>query len=553
MAALTPTQSLPGVDAALAWLRARGPRRLATDSRKVEPGDAFIAWPGYAFDARQFARDALAAGALACLVEARGAEPFAFADERIAALPGLKAAAGELASRWFAEPTHALDVIAITGTNGKTSSAWWTAQALALLGRRAGLIGTLGAGEMPADGALASLEAIGLTTPDPVRLQSIFRRFADAGHAACVIEASSIGIVEERLAGTRVAVAVFTNFTRDHLDYHGTMDAYWQAKERLFDWPGLRAAVLNIDDERGAALAARPSSLDVWTFSMLQAARLSASDIGYRDGGLAFEVHEAGRTVAVRSALIGEFNVSNLLAVIGSLRALGVTLEDAASIVPRLGAVPGRMQRVDVSPPVAEDLDRPPEGVEPGLGVSAAAPSRPASAWTARTPADSDGGRPGARARLVPDQPQVVVDYAHTPDALEKALLALQPFAQARGGVLWCVFGCGGERDATKRPMMGAIAERLAQHVVATSDNPRGESACFILSQILAGVVGHDDVDVIEDRAEAIAHAIAGAGARDVILIAGKGHEAYQEIAGVRRPFSDVAQAQAALAQRGRT
>jgi UDP-N-acetylmuramoyl-L-alanyl-D-glutamate--2,6-diaminopimelate ligase len=502
------SQPLANVDAALAWLRARGARRLATDSRKVEAGDAFIAWPGYAFDARQFAADALAAGAVACLVEARGAEPFAFADERIATLPGLKAATGELASRWFAEPTRALDVIAITGTNGKTSCAWWTAQALALLGRRAGVVGTLGAGEPPLDGALASLEPIGLTTPDPVSLQAIFRRFADAGHGASVIEASSIGIVEERLAGTRIAVAVFTNFTRDHLDYHGTMDAYWQAKQRLFAWPGLRAAVLNIDDQRGAELAALPSTaaLDVWTCSTLQPARLRAGEIGYRDGGLAFEVDEAGRSVAVRSALIGEFNVSNLLAVIGALRALGVTLEDAASIVPRLGAVPGRMQRVTVASAGAQE----------------------------------------------DEQPQVVVDYAHTPDALEKALLALQPFAQVRGGVLWCVFGCGGERDATKRPMMGAIAERLAQHVVATSDNPRGENACFILSQILAGVVGHDDVDVIEDRAEAIAHAVAGADARDVILIAGKGHEDYQEIAGVRRPFSDVAQAQAALAQRGR-
>jgi MurE/MurF fusion protein len=371
------------------------------------------------------------------------------------------------------------------------------------------VIGTLGAGEPPLDGAHASLEPIGLTTPDPVLLQAMFRRFADAGHAASVIEASSIGLVEERLARTRVAVAVLTNFTRDHLDYHATMDAYWQAKERLFAWPGLRAAVLNIDDERGAALAAKPPSapLDLWTFSTLQAARLRAADIGYRDGGLAFEVQEGGRSVALRSALIGEFNVSNLLAVIGTLRALGVALEDAASVVPRLSAVPGRMQRVTLDSPAAHD----------------------------------------------DEQPQVVVDYAHTPDALEKALFALRPFAEARGGVLWCVFGCGGERDATKRPMMGAIAERLAQHVVATSDNPRGENACFILSQILAGVVGHDDVDVIEDRAEAIAHAIASADARDVILIAGKGHEDYQEIAGARRPFSDVAQARAALAKRGHT
>jgi UDP-N-acetylmuramyl-tripeptide synthetase len=543
MGAAASSQPLASVDAALAWLRARGARRLATDSRKVEAGDAFIAWPGYAFDARQFAGDALAAGAVACLVEARGVEPFAFADERIATLPGLKAATGELASRWFGEPTRALDVIAITGTNGKTSSAWWTAQALALLGRRAGVIGTLGAGEPPLDGALASLEPTGLTTPDPVTLQAIFRRFADAGHAASVIEASSIGIVEERLAGTRVAVAVFTNFTRDHLDYHGTMEGYWEAKERLFAWPGLRAAVLNIDDEQGAALAAKPAPLDVWTCSSLQPARLRASDIGYRDGGLAFEVHEAGRSVAVRSALIGEFNVSNLLAVIGALRALGVTLDDAASTIPWLGAVPGRMQRVDMGPPVAEYRDRPPEGAEPGVGVSAAAPSRPASAWTARTPADSGGGRPGARARLVPDRPQVVVDYAHTPDALGNVLKTLRELDPHR---LIAVFGCGGNRDRQKRPLMAEIVDRHADYAIITSDNPRKENPDTIISEIEKGFRS-THFEKIVDRTEAINRAIELAKPRDIVLIAGKGHENYQEFADHTIPFDDIQVARRAI------
>ena len=506
MAPAAPLLRHAGVDAALAWLRARGARGLATDSRRLAPGDAFVAWPGYAFDARQFVGDALAAGAAACLVEARGAEAFAFDDPRVAALDGLKGATGELASRWFGVPTQALDVLAVTGTNGKTSTTWWLAQALARLGRRAGLIGTLGVGELPADGAtLADLASTGLTTPDPVTLQATMRRFADAGCSACAIEASSIGIVEERLAGTRIAVALLTNVTRDHLDYHGTMDAYWAAKSRLFAWPGLRAAVLNLEAERGAALAAAlpPQALDVWTYATTQPARLRAAAIGYRDGGLAFEVEEGGRGVPVASALIGEFNVHNLLAVIGGLRALGVSLEDAAAACAGLAPVPGRMQRI-------------------ALGDAA------------------------VDATL----PQVVVDYAHTPDALEKVLQTLQPFARERGGELWCVFGCGGDRDATKRPMMGALAERLAQHVVATSDNPRGEAPRFILSQILAGVVGHDDVDVIEDRAEAIAHAVARADARDVIVVAGKGHEDYQEIAGERRPFSDAAQALAALERR---
>ena len=483
------------VDAALGWLRSRGARALAIDSRRLAAGDAFVAWPGYAFDARQFVPAALAAGAAACLVEARGVEAFGFADERITALANLKAATGELAHRWFGAPTASLDVLAVTGTNGKTSTAWWTAHALALLGRRAGLIGTLGAGEPP-----QPLAATGLTTPDPVTLHSTFRRFADAGLAACVIEASSIGIVEERLAGTRIAVAVFTNLTRDHLDYHGTMEAYWAAKERLFDWPGLRAAVVNVDDEHGAALAARLAGrpLDLWTTSVQQPARLAAAGIGYRAGGLTFEVREGGAALPLATTLVGDYNAHNLLAVIGGLRALGVPLADAVAACARLGPVPGRMHRIEAG----DDL------------------------------------------------PLVVVDYAHTPDALEKVLVALRPFAKERGGALWCVFGCGGDRDPTKRPMMGAIAERLADRVVCTSDNPRGEAPGFILSQILAGVVGHDDVAVIEDRAEAIRHAVGQAGPRDLILLAGKGHEDYQEIEGARRPFSDAAEARAALAAR---
>ena len=485
------------VDAALAWLQRQGSRQLATDSRCVRNGDAFIAWPGYAHDARQYVGQALEAGASACLVEAQGVERFAFdrkpERDRIAALEGLKPAAGELASRFFGAPSQALDVVAATGTNGKTSTAWWIAQALTLLGRRGAVVGTLGIGAPP------NVIPTGLTTPDPVALQAALRRLADEGFVACAIEASSIGIVEHRLAGTRVAIALFTNFSRDHLDYHGTMQAYWAAKARLFAWPGLRAAVVNIDDEQGDTLAAQlGGGLDLWTYAIDRPARLQARGVGYRDGGLAFDVHEGDARVAISSALIGGYNVSNLLAMIGALRALGVPLAEVAGVCPRLSAVPGRMQAVA-------------------------------------------NGACG---------PQVIVDYAHTPDALEKALLALRPFAEERGGRLWCVFGCGGSRDATKRPLMGALAERLADRVVATSDNPRDEAPGFILSQILAGVVGHDDVDVIEDRRAAIAHAVASAGARDVVLIAGKGHEDYQELSGKRVPFSDVAEAQVALARR---
>ncbi len=486
--------SLSSVDAAVAWLHARGARGLASDSRRVRRGDAFIAWPGQTHDGRGFVASALGAGASACLVEADGVEAYAFADERVGALPGLKAAAGIVASEFLGAPSRRLDVLAVTGTNGKTSTAWWLAQASSLLGRRCGVVGTLGVGQPP------EVASTGLTTPDPVALQTVFRQFADQGLAACAIEASSIGLAEHRLAGSAIKVALFTNFTRDHLDHHGTMESYWQAKAALFDWPGLQAAVVNIDDEQGAALAARLAGrpLALWTVSVRADARLTARAVRYCDGGLCFEVSEGGTTLPVRTALIGDFNVANLLGVIGGLRALGVPLADAAAACARLTPVPGRMQRV-----------------APAAGL-----------------------------------PEVVVDYAHTPDALEKALVALRPFASERGGSLWCVFGCGGNRDASKRPLMGAIAERLADHVVVTSDNPRDEAPAFIISQILVGVIGHDDVDVMDDRRAAIAYVVAAADGRDVVLVAGKGHEDYQEVAGVRQPFSDVAIAQTLLSVR---
>jgi UDP-N-acetylmuramoyl-L-alanyl-D-glutamate--2,6-diaminopimelate ligase len=478
---------------------------LRTDSRHVRPGDAFIAWPGYAVDGRRFVPDALALGAAACLVEEQGADAFAFADARVAALCGLKGDTGRIADVFFGEPTKSLRVVAVTGTNGKTSTAWWTAQALSQLGSRAGVIGTLGAGEPPRVGAAAQhdshgIEFTGLTTPDPVLLHGAFRRFVDAGYAACAIEASSIGIAEQRIDGARVEVAVFTNFTRDHLDYHGNMRAYWEAKDRLFAWAGLRAAVVNIDDEKGAELAQalhRRGDIDLWTYSTQGEARLSGAGVGYDDAGLAFTVRESAQVVQLRSGLIGQYNASNLLAVIGGLRALGVPLQDAVQACRHFTPVPGRMQR-----------------------VAAAA------------------------------GPEAVVDYAHTPDALEKALQALRPLANARGGRLWCVFGCGGNRDATKRPLMGAIAERLADQVVVTSDNPRNEPPAFILSQILAGLIGHDDAAVIEDRREAIAYALTDCDTRDVVLIAGKGHEDYQEICGAKHPFSDEAEARAVLGRR---
>ena len=494
---------------AAAWLRSRVTGSLASDSRKLRPGDGFIAWPGAATDARQHVAAALASGAAACLVEQAGAERYGFSDERVASYPGLKAATGPIAAAYFEQPARQLAVLAVTGTNGKTSSAWWLAQALSNLKLVApiacGLVGTFGIGRAPRPGllegapdSLAEIVATGLTTPDPVRLQQTFRHFVDIGLQACAIEASSIGIQEHRLDGSPIRVALFTNFTQDHLDYHGTMAAYWQAKEALFRWPGLQAAVINIDDVQGAALAATldAAGTDLWTVSCVSAARLQARDIRHEAQGLRFAVSERGDAArhVLQTRLIGCYNVSNLLGVMATMRALGVPLAAVIDACQTLSPVPGRMQCVG------------------GAG-----------------------------------QPLVAVDYAHTPDALGKALEALRPLADQRGGRLWCVFGCGGDRDAAKRPMMGAMAARYAERVVVTSDNPRSEKPEAIISQVLLGLTGHGAVTVQPARALAIGQALAQAGAKDVLLIAGKGHEDYQEVAGKRLPFSDLAQVTTAL------
>ena len=493
-------QTLLHPDAVATWLRASVTGTLRCDSRQVQPGDAFIAWPGAATDGREYVAAALRQGASACLVEQSGVKAFAFDDPRIATYPALKAATGPIAAAYYEAPSSALDVVAVTGTNGKTSTAWWLALALSGLSapaRPCGLVGTLGIGRPP------QVVSTGLTTPDPVLLQRHFRQFVDQGLKACAIEASSIGLVEQRLAGTRIRVAVFTNFTQDHLDYHRTMAAYWQAKEQLFAWDGLQAAVLNLDDPQGGPLAARLAggALDVWTFSCEGPARLRAQGIGYDAQGLFFTVVEDdGEAQLLRTRQIGRYNVSNLLGVIAAMRALGVPLTDAVRACHELLPVPGRMEVVAV----------------PG-------------AW---------------------DLPVVVVDYAHTPDALDKALGALRPLAQQRGGRLWCLFGCGGDRDPHKRPLMGAAAECGADQLLITSDNPRSEDPQAIIGQVVAGLARPAAARVEADRALAIAEALAQAAPEDVVLIAGKGHEDYQETAGVRHPFSDQAHAQAALRRR---
>ena len=492
-------------DQVVDWLCERGAQSLQCDSRRVQPGDAFVAWPGAVQDGRRHVAAALQAGAVACLVEREGCEPYGLTDARIAALSGLKAASGEIASRFNGEPSRALDVIALTGTNGKTSTGWWTAQWLTALGEPAALAGTLGMGVPGRD-----CEPTGLTTPDPFLWQAGLRRWADAGLRAAVVEASSIGLQEGRLAATRIRSAVFSNLTQDHLDYHGNMADYWQAKRALFDWPGLQAAVVNVDDVHGAALAAElqpraeAGGLDLWTISLgTQGARLSVTDWALTETGLSFGLVERGLDGStgpeqrIRLPLVGEYNLYNLLSALAVVRAQGHALADAVAVAGALSPVPGRMQ----------------------------------SAW----PGDEAG------------QPLVLVDYCHTPDALEKALRALQPLAAKRGGRLCCVVGCGGDRDAGKRPLMAAAAEREADRLLLTSDNPRSEDPLHILAQMRVGLERPAAVEVEPDRAAAIAQAVASAGARDVVLLAGKGHEDYQEIAGVKRPFSDLEQGRRAL------
>jgi MurE/MurF fusion protein len=346
------------------------------------------------------------------------------------------------------------------------------------------------------------LQATGLTTPDVLQLHAVLADFRDQGIKACAMEASSIGLAEHRLMGVRIHTALFTNLTQDHLDYHGSMQAYWQAKQRLFRWPGLQAAVVHVGDAHGAELADRlaheQAALDRWTVAVGRDARLRGELLGFgSQGGLHLRLVEGRESHDLQSPIVGEFNAQNLLVVAGALRAAGHSLAAVAAVLATLEPVPGRLQRI------------------PTAGGS---------------------------------EPMVVVDYAHTPDALTQVLQALKPLAAQRQGRLWIVFGCGGNRDAGKRPKMAAAAEALADRLVMTSDNPRNESPRLILAQMATGLADPERVAVIEDRREAIRHALGRAAAEDLVLVAGKGHEAEQEIEGVKHPFSDAVEAAEALA-----
>tara|TARA_Y100001973_G_scaffold74444_1_gene108676 strand:- start:1293 stop:2744 length:1452 start_codon:yes stop_codon:yes gene_type:complete len=458
---------------------------ITLDSRHVRDGDLFVAFPGLRHDGRDYIAQAVAAGAAAVVLESQGAVAHQLAVPSVQ-IEGLAEQLSALADRFYQQPSAALQVIGITGTNGKTSVSQMLAQALDRLGSRCGVIGTLGSG------LAGALIDHGMTTPDAVAVQAQLASMRDQGASHVAMEVSSHALVQHRVAAVRFAVAVFTNLSRDHLDYHGTMAAYGEAKARLFQ-RDLQAAVVNLDDAFGCELAERCAAPVIGYSLSDPAATLYCRELVCDSLGLNARLQVQGREFALRSPLLGSFNMSNLLAVLGSLLALGVDAGAAVEQVAQLQPPAGRMQR---------------------LG----------------------GG----------DLPLVVVDYAHTPDALEKALTALHQHAAGR---VVCIFGCGGDRDNGKRPMMARVAEQFAEAVVVTDDNPRTEPSQQIIEQICQGAEHPQALTVIPNRAQAIASTIAAARPGDVILLAGKGHENYQEIDGVRHPFSDIEQASLALQQ----
>ncbi|WP_426149833.1 UDP-N-acetylmuramoyl-L-alanyl-D-glutamate--2,6-diaminopimelate ligase [Pseudomonas sp. DC3000-4b1] len=462
-------------------------RELALDSRQVRPGDLFLAVPGGRVDGRQHIADALARGAAAVAYEAEGANVLPFTDVPLVPVRGLAGQLSAIAGRFYSEPGRHLRMIGVTGTNGKTSVTQLIAQALDRLGTSCGLIGTLGSGFH------GELKSGRLTTPDAVAVQATLADLRKAGARAVAMEVSSHALEQGRVAAVDFGIAVFTNLSRDHLDYHGSMQAYANAKARLFAWPTLRARVINLDDELGQDLARRPGTSRLIGYSLAEAsATLYCRDARFDDQGVTATLVTAQGTFNLRSRLLGRFNLSNLLAAIGALMAMDYPLDEILKVVPALEGPLGRVQR---------------------LG----------------------GG----------ERPLVVVDYAHTPDALEKVLQALRPHVS---GSLVCLFGCGGDRDRGKRPLMAQVAETWADKVVVTDDNPRSEAPEAIFDDIRPGFAQPGQARFISGRSEAIAQAVGDARAGDVVVLAGKGHEDYQEILGERHPFSDIEQAEAALA-----
>ncbi len=476
-------------------------RGLTLDSRRVRPGDAFVALAGATHHGIEFAPDAIVRGAVAVMAEQAGTGngERGTAQTRDPAVPGspfpvpvvwvenLRAQLGAIAANFYADPSADLTVVGVTGTSGKTSTVQFLAQAFTALGRCAATIGTLGAG---LDGAL---HAGARTTPDVIQVHALMAQFRADGATHVAMEVSSHALDQRRVDGVHFDVAVFTNLSRDHLDYHKTMAAYGAAKAKLFAWPALAAAVINVDDAFGRTLVAKvtPGARVVRCGIASADAEVRARDLVTHADGVDFVLTTPWGEAGVHSRLLGRFNVANLLAVAAVLGVLAVPFDALHAALENLQPVAGRMNR---------------------LG----------------------GGK----------WPLIVVDYSHKPDPLEQVLQTLREHSAGR---LICVFGCGGERDAGKRPLMGAIAERLADVVIVTDDNPRGEDGDAIVAAIVAGMQAPAQATIERDRARAIGLAIARANAGDVVLIAGKGHEAYQEVAGVKRPFDDLAVARATL------
>ena len=485
-------------------------RGLSLDSRRTRPGDLFLALPGVRCHGGDHVAEALRAGAVAVAIDAEYPPPIDHGPidqgslDRQPAVPvyrihHLRARAGVIAGRFFGQPSRQMRVIGVTGTNGKTSVTHYLAEALNGSPRAApcGLIGTLG------HGMWGHLRRTDTTTPDAITTQRLLAEMHARGAESVVMEVSSHGLDQGRVAGVDFDVAVFTNLSRDHLDYHGSMQSYGEAKRRLFQDPALKAAAVNLDDPYGRDIVgALPGSAQVFGYTLaerecrgLPDACVCGRRLDTGDGGLCLEVVSVWGRGRIESPLLGEFNAYNLLAALAALLALGEPFADILERLSRVRAAPGRLE-------VFRGSD---------------------------------------------DGPVAIVDYAHTPDGLEQALRAIRGLPAIRGsglhrengGQVLCVFGCGGDRDVGKRPMMGAIAESLADRVLVTSDNPRGEAPSAIIHQILAGMRAPRRAAVEADRETAIARAFAEARPGDVILVAGKGHEDYQEIAGQRRPFSD--------------
>ena len=471
-----------------------GCQTLHADSRKIQPGDVFIACQGEYSDGRNYIADAIANGASFVYWDDDGA--FQWQPQWCVPNQGiseLKQRAGMVAAQAYNNFSGCLNVIGVTGTNGKTSITQWLAQAIDDLEHTpsCAIIGTVG------NGFFGELQATTHTTPDPVAVQTLIRQFKQQGARSIAMEVSSHGLAQYRVNGVPFHTAVFTNLTRDHLDYHGSMAEYGATKARLFYWQGLQNAIINSDDAFGAALAAElkhnRGSLKTYTYGFNEQADIRITQFAASTQGMSISLATPWGNGSAQTRLLGRFNAQNFAAALGALCAAGYDFQAALAALSRIRPAIGRMDCII-----------------------------------------SEG------------KPLVVVDYAHTPDALEKALTTLREIRQPESQ-LWCVFGCGGDRDRGKRPLMGAVASQFADRVVVTSDNPRTEQPQAIINDILPAVPQPALVEA--DRKAAIEQTIAQAKAQDIVLIAGKGHETYQDVQGVKHHFSDFEVAQDALGQ----